>query len=136
MVTRFEHADMIASSRSSQPKRRSGFSSCIPSASTASKSNVRTSESSCDASGRTAASTRHHDNRCACFWLGFFISLRMGSYVSSRPSGKSSRIPRILCGKQCRRTSSWQNAHRNICQVLRFGYGQMATRLPSIRFLR
>jgi hypothetical protein len=135
MMTRFEHADMIASSASFKLKLQSGFSSGIPSPSTASKSNARTSASSCNLSGRTAA-TRHCNNRCACLWFGFFISLRMRSYVSSRPSGNSSRVRRTLDEKQCRRTSNWQTAHLNLCRVLRFGYGQMTTRLHSIRFLR
>ena len=110
IITRLEHADITASSLSSQRHPRFNFG--IPSAL---KSKARISASSLTRSGRTAA-TRHCSNRCACPWLGFLISLSMRSYVSSKLSGNSSRICRTLDGKQCRRTSSWQNAHRNLFQ--------------------
>ena len=137
MVTRVEHVDMIASSWSSRLcLLQSGFIlGTPPPASTASKSNARTSASSSTRSGLKAA-TRNCNNRCACLWLGPLIPLRMRSYVSSRLSGSSSRIPRTLDGRQYHRTSNWQNAHLNLCQVLRFGYGQVTTRLHPVRFFR
>ena len=110
IITRLEHADITASSLSSQRHPTCNFG--IPSAP---KSKARISASSLTRSGRAAA-TRHCNNRCACPWLGFLISRSMRSYVSSKLSGNSSRICRTLDGKQCRNTSNWQNAHRNLFQ--------------------
>jgi len=130
MITKLEHADITASSGSCQRQSKFifGMSSVL-------KSNVRNSASSSTRSGRTAAA-RQCSNRRACRWLGFLISLSIRSYVSSRLSGNSSRIRRMLGGKQYRRTSNWQNAQRNLFHVLRFAFKQMITPLRSIRFFR
>ena len=130
IITRLEHADITASSLSSQ--RQPKFNFGIPSAL---KSTARISASSLTRSGRAAA-TRHCNNRCACPWLGFLISRSMRSYVSSKLSGSSSKMCWTLDGKQCRSTSNWQNAHRNLSHNLTFVNEQMATPLHSIRLLR
>jgi hypothetical protein len=90
MITKLEHAVITACSGSSQ--RQAGFSLAVP---PSSKSIARTSASSSTRSGRIAVA-RQCSNRRAYPWSGFLISLSIRSYVSSKLSGKSSRIRRTL----------------------------------------
>ena len=129
-MARLEQADITASSWFSH--RQPGLSFGIPSEL---KSKARTSASSSTRSGRAAA-TRHCNNRCACPWLGFLISRSIRSYVSSKLSGNSSRISRTLDGKQCRRTSNWQNTHRNLFHFLKDINRQTEILLHSVRLFR
>ena len=130
MITKLEHTDITASSRSS--RRHSGFSFGIPSVL---KSIARTSAISSTRSGRTAAA-RQCSNRRACPWLCFPISLSIRSYVLSRRSGNSSRTRRMLDGRACCRTSNWQDTQLSLFHVLRLAYKQKITPLHSIRIFQ
>jgi hypothetical protein len=46
--------------------------------------------------------------------FGRLISRSTRSYVSSKDSGNSPSVRRKLDGRQCRRTSNWQNTHLNL----------------------
>src|SRR5216684_7142010 len=126
IVTKLEHVNITASSSASH--RQLGLSFGIPSPL---KSKTSTSASSSTRSGRMAT-TRHCSNRYACPWLGFLISLSIRSYVSSKLSGSSSIIHRTLGGKQCLRTSSWQNTHLNLFHLLTFAQNRWQLQVPYI----
>ena len=109
IAIKLEHDDRSACSSSSQ--RQVVFNFGIPSAT--SKSTARTSASSFTRSGRVA--TTRHCNRCRAWSrFGRLISRSTRSYVSSKDSGNSPSVRRKLDGRQCRRTSNWQNTHLNL----------------------
>ena len=110
MASRLEQVDCTAHTGSSG--RQSSRSVGVDSVSY-SYSKARNSASSSTRSGRVAAVT-HWKSRCAYSQLCLSICFNVRSYVSSSVSGNSLRARGMCCRRQCRRYSSWQNAHLNL----------------------
>src|SRR5579863_8899109 len=71
------------------------------------------SASSSTRSGRMDTA-RHRKRRWACSRFSLSMPNNVCSYVSSKLSGKSFKMPRILAGKQRRSLSSWHTIQRNL----------------------